>query len=286
MRRAAEAGKQTLVFLWHDFDEPVRRTGAIVFRTGFEGRRPGRNEYLYPCWSEDFIERYRGGALPIRQWRERPVVSFCGRADRSPASIPARVVEHARGIKRRITSVREVYPYRQLRARCMDTLARDDDLETRFVVSGGFWGRSLDSSRPVDVAEKIKARRNFVDNMVDSDYVLCPRGAGNFSIRFYETLCCGRVPILMDTEAPLLFEDKINWDRYIIRIRPAELKHLPARIHAFNRIHSGPQFETLQREIREIWETYVEPNGFFGQVHDLLRPLVGQAAQRVVSCSA
>lgn len=31
--------------------------------------------------------------------------------------------------------------------------------------------------------------------MTGSDYVLCTRGNGNYSIRFYEALCRGRIPV-------------------------------------------------------------------------------------------
>jgi hypothetical protein len=52
--------------------------------------------------------------------------------------------------------------------------------------------------------------------MRDSEFVFCPRGTGNFSIRFYETLYYGRIPIIIDTDIVLPFSDLINWDEIIV----------------------------------------------------------------------
>ena len=35
--------------------------------------------------------------------------------------------------------------------------------------------------------------------MLASPYILCVRGAGNYSARFYEALALGRIPVLVNT---------------------------------------------------------------------------------------
>jgi hypothetical protein len=71
----------------------------------------------------------------------------------------------------------------------------------------------------------------FENNLLNSDYVLCPRGFGNTSIRFYETLSTGATPILINTESeyPKLKSDSFwnnnilvvnlfeNWSKKIIK---------------------------------------------------------------------
>ena len=127
-------------------------------------------------------------------------------------------VAFLRRVKFNIVKGYDNYPYRQLRARCMKTLDEREDVIGNFDVKGGFYGRSVDSSKPVANLERKIARPGFVRNMKQSDYVLCARGAGNFSIRFYETLALGRIPLYIDTNAPLPFEDSIDWDRYLVRV--------------------------------------------------------------------
>ncbi len=45
--------------------------------------------------------------------------------------------------------------------------------------------------------------REYQENLSQSDYILCPRGFGNVSIRFYETLSSGATPILIESGAKL-----------------------------------------------------------------------------------
>jgi hypothetical protein len=59
--------------------------------------------------------------------------------------------------------------------------------------------------------------KEFQDNIKNSHFTLCNRGAGNFSMRFYETLSAGRIPLILDTDLVLPYEDKINWDDFIIK---------------------------------------------------------------------
>lgn len=52
--------------------------------------------------------------------------------------------------------------------------------------------------------------------MLRNEFIFCPRGTGNFSNRFYETLCYGRVPVILNTDMELPFENKINWKDFIV----------------------------------------------------------------------
>ena len=62
-------------------------------------------------------------------------------------------------------------------------------------------------------------RFEFIRNILSSDYTLCFRGSGNYSLRFYETLCLGRIPLFINTDCKLPFEDEINWrDMFMGRI--------------------------------------------------------------------
>jgi hypothetical protein len=58
----------------------------------------------------------------------------------------------------------------------------------------------------------------FQESLNRSDYVLCPRGSGNSSIRFYEVLSSGATPILIDSgsELPVVSDDKF-WFSSIIK---------------------------------------------------------------------
>ena len=55
------------------------------------------------------------------------------------------------------------------------------------------------------------ARRAFIDNIIIGDYTFCYRGTSKLFFRFYETLCLGRIPLFIDTDCKLPFDDTIDW---------------------------------------------------------------------------
>jgi hypothetical protein len=83
-----------------------------------------------------------------------------------------------------------------------------DRITCNFVTRSHFWG-----GKPHD-PEVIK---EFQDNIKNSHFTICNRGAGNFSTRFYETLSAGRIPLMLDTNLILPYENMIDWDQIIIK---------------------------------------------------------------------
>jgi hypothetical protein len=61
-------------------------------------------------------------------------------------------------------------------------------------------------------------RHEYEKSIGMSRYVLCPRGDGNQSQRFYEVLSAGRIPILLNTDMSLPAEDKINYSNFVIKL--------------------------------------------------------------------
>ena len=64
---------------------------------------------------------------------------------------------------------------------------------------------------------------NFFQNISDTDYTICIRGTGNFSQRLYEVLAFGRIPIFIDTDSILPYDEIINWRDYCVWVKPDEL---------------------------------------------------------------
>lgn len=68
-----------------------------------------------------------------------------------------------------------------------------------------------------------------------SEYVLCPRGVGLNSIRFFEALSLGKTPILISDDCKLPLESCIDYDRLIIRVPESDLNSLEDRIVEFEK---------------------------------------------------
>ena len=267
---AASVGKKTIVFCWHDEDPHIRDERLIIWQTSFKKRPSSPFRHVLSCSVEDYVERYSGGTQPIRPWREKPVVGFCGRADGKVHGSLDRFWSFARSTKRSLLTGKPSYPYRQLRARCIEAVKNDQRLVANLDVQDAFWGRKEESSKAVTTDEMIIARPRFVANLINCDYVLCPRGAGNFSIRLYEALSLGRIPIVVHCDGLLPFEDKIDWDRFIVRISPQDVGQLGDAVMVFHEARRA-EFTELQLNIRRLWQTYFEPSAFFVRLVETLR---------------
>lgn len=118
-------------------------------------------------------------------------------------------------------------------------------VKTNFIYRQGFWAP--------EVGSKIKARKQYYTNLLNSKYALCIRGSGNFSFRFYEALCFGRIPILIDTDTTLPFPKTIDWNKHIIFIKQEEIKKLPEILKQDTR---------CMKENRKLWEKYFSVEGY------------------------
>ena len=99
-----------------------------------------------------------------------------------------------------------------------------------------------------------KSRSEFIKNILSSDYTLCYRGSGNYSLRFYETLCLGRIPLFINTNCKLPFEDKIDWRDICLWVNAKDLdNYLSDIILEYHNALSEKRFIDQQIYCREIW---------------------------------
>ncbi|MEP2969940.1 exostosin domain-containing protein, partial [Nonlabens ulvanivorans] len=120
--------------------------------------------------------------------------------------------------------------------------------------------------------QREKSTIEFFQNLNNSPYTFCLRGAGNFSVRFYESLACGRIPVLVDTDVQLPLEDQIDWDRHICRVLPNE--NLAEKLIGFHKTQTPASFRDLQKSNRALYENYLVRHAFFCKLHDSLKALL------------
>jgi hypothetical protein len=65
--------------------------------------------------------------------------------------------------------------------------------------------------------------------LIKSKFTLCPSGSGPNSIRFWEALACGSIPILLSDTLQLPYHEL--WDKAIVRIQENKLHLLNDNIN-------------------------------------------------------
>lgn len=107
----------------------------------------------------------------------------------------------------------------------------------------------------------------YVSLMHMSKFVFCPKGFGLQTIRFYETLAFGRIPVLISNHAKLPLEDEIDYDKFVVKVDENNLKELESKIDEFIQKNNLTQASDCARK---TWEKYFSSkslNDFFQ--HDL-----------------
>jgi hypothetical protein len=268
---AGREGVPLVVFLMHDSEKmTVPLENSFSFRTSIFRSELGAYEFAWPVWVRDEVETLFGGELPVRRKKARPVVGFCGLNPYEPESASGwrgRLRALAGPLRR--AEVREVLrtePQTYLaRARALAALSRSRAVQTNFVFRHNWCNGAFATG--VDLPLYQKSRAEYVRNIFESDYVLCARGEGNYSIRLYETLSCGRIPVFVNTDCALPYEGWIDWKRFSVWVEEGELEHVAERVLEFHERLSPREFEEMQRACRRLWLKWLSPEGFFGNFY-------------------
>ena len=81
----------------------------------------------------------------------------------------------------------------------------------------------------------------------------CPRGTGNFSIRFYEAICLGRIPVILNTDIILPFAKYIPWNELCVISQASECM-------ADDICNFAKKYDVIdvQKKLKEIYLTYFD----------------------------
>ena len=115
--------------------------------------------------------------------------------------------------------------------------------------------------------DKRTGRYRFFKNLQENIFILTPRGCGNFSYRFYETMCFGRIPVFVNTDCVLPFENLIDYKNEIVFVEENELEKLPEKI-----IEYCDKYDLIERQqrCRDIWLKYLSSSSFAKHIETLL----------------
>lgn len=149
--------------------------------------------------------------FPPLRRTERPVVGFCGLVS-------------------------------QNRVKILQLFANDSRFTTNFILRNMFWGGKENDPT---------IKREFEDNMRDSHFNMCSRGKGNFSMRLYQTLSAGRIPVFVNTDMRLPLSNLIEWDSIAVIGKTEEEVVKKTYIFWLTR-----NIEEAQTRCRQIYDTY------------------------------
>ena len=93
--------------------------------------------------------------------------------------------------------------------------------------------------------------------------MVCVRGAGNFSVRLYETLAMGRIPVFVNTDCIIPLENAIDWKAHVVWVEMDEIDKIIDKVLSFHGQLNKDSFIALSQANRRLWEERLRVSGFF-----------------------
>lgn len=237
-------------------DIPGQRT--IVLRTSKYRWSANKNEIFCPPIVND---RSKQGKISlIYNKPKRPTVGFVGFAIKPKSNnfigqkLPFGYRDHLFNIltplSKRLGPKRSGFYYRKS---ALDILNADKRVDLDFI-QRSHWG--LLTSLP---DEQLKNHREEYDNNIEMNmFTLCVRGAGNFSLRLFEVLSMGRIPILIDTEDVRPCEEELDYSDFCFITSWKDLASLNENFMDFYTSASVETLTTMQTKARHAFEHHLD----------------------------
>jgi len=253
--------KKILVFSGGDFGLTFKTPEAITIRLGGFHSKLDSNTHIMPPFINDPYNTLQKAFYPIEK-TEKPTIGFVGHANGSIKKYCKELLLHVKGVFNKmmgkdITDRQSFYPSSLKRYVYLNNLLKSKEIVCNFIFRKQYRAGVKSSE------EKERTSQEFYKNMNENLYTFCSRGTGNFSVRFYETLAMGRIPIVIDTDCRFPFNQIINWEDHCILISESETHKMEKKIVAFHTNNSTENLISIQQKNRMIWEKYLTKGTYF-----------------------
>jgi len=241
--------------------------GITYFRMGGFRSQLSAQNLGFPVPLSDHHKRLYGTEeIQLRVKQPLPVIGFCGHAS---LSMMKRVKESAkflienakRGLRNPLRSDWEpVFPSAYHRAKLLHLLEESRKVTTNFVY------REHYRAGAITEAARNQTTREYYDNIRNSDYVVCVRGGGNFSVRLFETLMMGRIPVFVNTDCLLPFPELISWKNHTVWVEWKDRHRIAEVVAEFHHSITDSDFSNLQLNNRKLWKEKLSIRGIFSMM--------------------
>ncbi len=269
VKECAALNNKVIAFNAGDFGVriPYFKNLIVLRPSGYKSKFT-ENEYALPAFIADPLKKYfASDTIFERPYQSRAVIGFCGQANDSRLNAAKEVLNtFLRNLKNTIgiskNESQQLLSTSFLRASVLKTLQKSEDVATNFIV------RKKYRAGVTQNKDSHKTTFEFYENLKDSDYVVCVRGAGNFSVRFYEAMAMGRIPIFINTDCALPLDNQIDWKKQVVWVEYKERDQVGQKVKQFHDSLSKDDFIDLQIANRILWKEKLTLGGFFKMLLD------------------
>ena len=257
--------KKVWVYSAGDFGITLNKN-VYTFRLGGFESKFDEKTFIMPSFISDPYNEIDSKFVPIVKTKI-PKIGFVGHADSSLIKIAREFYIYGlhsakRFCKKLYTDYQAYYPSGIIRYNLLTNLKSSNFIDCDFIFRDKYRAGASSEAAKKETAEV------FFDNIYQNPYTFCIRGAGNFSVRFYETLAMGRIPLLVDTDFRLPLHNSVLWKNHCIIVPE---NNIEKGLIDFHKNITENQFLQLQINNRNLWLNYLERKAYFIAVYKIFK---------------
>ena len=266
-------GIPVFIFCPGDLTDQIRFDPRVyVFRQSVYRSTMQPADIVMPTLTEDF-----GDLLVLREKSTKPTISFCGQGGYNKRSQQIKYyIKVCRwklyALSNPVLNARIVGVY--WRRKMLQACTNSSLVTTLFIIRNSFSG----AYRTIEL-DPLLARKEYIDSIVHSDFVLAPKGDGNYSNRFLEALSFGRIPVLLNTDTVLPLEDDIDYRAHMVTVPMEKVSQTPHLVREWYDAHDALAWGLAQQKAREVYREKLRLDSFFAYFFTTVVPRLPQCPQ-------
>jgi hypothetical protein len=253
--------KKVLVFAASDVGKTINHPNCITIRLGgFKSKFENTTYIMPPFINDPYV--FLGKEVDYLSKEAVPAIGFVGHSNGSLIKLAKEFLIYARFslqliLKKHYFDYQSFYPSSYYRFTYLNILARSKNVVTHFIYRKKYRAGVTSSET------RLQTTKEFFDNIYSNPYTFCLRGTGNFSVRLYETLAMGRIPVVMNTDCQFPFDELIQWDNHCLIIEEKNINSIEKGLCQFHAKFTDLEFVAIQKANRKLWEDYFTKKTFF-----------------------
>ncbi|HBH06227.1 MAG TPA: hypothetical protein DDX92_06465 [Flavobacteriales bacterium] len=229
----------------------------IIYKSGGLRSKMRSNEYGLPVMISDKWNDYYSWGFTFPH-SDHPTIGFCGQGSATAGKVLA---EYKRTFVAKFNKSKDyegVFSQSRLRANALSELEGDKTINSQFII------RDRYSFHKENGKLNYQSQNEFYENIRDNQYTLAIRGGGNFSVRFYETMMMGRIPLFVDADSPLPFEGSQIADQLfpVHDLKKSGKTSVSETLLNYHQGRSPKELEEVALQMRRTWESNYSRKGF------------------------
>ena len=234
----------------------------IYFRMGGFRSQLSKQNQGFPVALSDHFQRIFHHDHPIPADKNpKPMIGFCGHATLSQSKRFKELLKCVKENTQRFLKNPRRKDWEPLFASAYERAKLLKSFQESILVKTNFIFRNHYRAGAKTESQRNKTILEYYNNIAESDYVLCVRGGGNFSVRLYETLMMGKIPVFVNTDCLLPFESKIDWKKHVVWVEWKDRKNIVQKVSDFHNQLTNEEFLELQISNRKLWKETLSVKG-------------------------